>query len=95
MGLVEPCISSTASDAVAGEVQFPRSAAHDGTDGGVGSGLGSGVGVGVGVGVGLGVGVGVVRTALGLEWGARGPFAVQPEIDASTARRTTPYLTWG
>jgi hypothetical protein len=65
IGVVEPCITNSASWVPGAPVQLACKAAHAGTAtglggaGAVGDGLGDGLGVGVGVGLGVGLGDGV------------------------------------
>jgi len=57
-------------------------------------GLGMGMGEGLSAGVGVGLGDGDARfEALGLWFGARGPFGVQPATATRERRTTTPFLT--
>jgi len=53
-----------------------------------------GMGEGLSAGVGVGLGDGDARfEALGLWFGARGPFGVQPATATRERRTTTPFLT--
>jgi len=94
IGVVEPCIWSSASWAVAEPLQLARSAAQDGTATGVGDGMGVGEGLGLGLGISLGLGLGLrLGECAGVGRATRGPFAVQPAMAASAHMRTTPFLT--
>jgi len=59
----------------------------------VGDADGLGGGLSLGLALGLEVEVGVGHFPAGLEAGVRGPFAVQPAMNARARRSTTPFLT--
>jgi hypothetical protein len=92
IGVVEPCMSTSASWVEGVEGHVARIAAQAGTAMGLGSAEGDGVGDGLGDGLGEGVEVGVGEW-VGVERATAGPFAAQPVMTSSTPARTNPLLT--
>ena len=94
-GLVEPCITTRASSAVAEPVHDAPTAAQVGTVTGLGSGAGllDGLGLGDGLGLELGLNVGLGLERLGLAWDEDDEPAPQPDTAIRTHASTKPLLT--
>jgi hypothetical protein len=96
IGLVAPCMTSTASAAAGDPEHVACIAAQAGTvvglaiGGAVAEGEGDGLGVGIGEGVGLAAG-----DAEGLGWATSGPLAVQAATASRTPTTANPLLTRG
>ena len=96
IGLVEPCITRSASSVAGAPGQLAWMAAQAGTAIGLGSGTGEGDGLGEGLGEGLGDGLGEGLARCegdGLERATTGPFGVQPAMASNIPASTHPRLT--
>ena len=92
-GVVEPCITSSASCVAGAPGQEPCSAAQAGTERGIADGEGEGEGAGVGVGDGLGEGEDVgLEDGEAVECATAGPFAEQPAAAVRSPMSTNPLL---
>ena len=88
MGLLEPCITSSASCVDGAPGQLAWIAAQAGTAIGLGSETGEGDGLGDGLAEGLGECEGE-----GLERATTGPFGVQPAMASNSPASAHPLLT--
>jgi len=95
-GVVEPCITNSASWVDGAPGQVPFIAAHAGTATGLADGEGDGEGVGLGDGLGEAEGVEPAEGDWdGVECAAAGPFAEQPAAASRTPMSTNPLLMRG
>ena len=95
MGLLEPCITSSASCVEGAAGQLAWIAAQAGAAIGLGTGMGEGDGLGEGLGESLGEGLaeGLECEGEGLERATTGPFGVQPAMASKTPASIHPLLT--
>ena len=94
IGVVEPCITSSASCVAGALGQVNCIAAQAGTATGLADASGEGEGVGVGDGPGEADGVGL-GDGEGDEWATAGPFAEQPAAASRIPMSTNPILMRG